>query len=321
MLARVSGHRGSKLMKIVANESSPRRSPLLRRMLEMIRFSHTLFALPFALLSAALAWKTKPEGFAWIDLLGILLCMVFARSAAMAFNRLADRHVDALNPRTAGRHLPTGQLSPWAVTMFTATCAAGFVLATALFLLATPPNPWPIILAVPVLLFIGAYSYTKRFTAFAHFWLGASLMLAPLAAWIAIRGLDDLAVPVVLGLAVLFWVAGFDVIYACQDVDFDRGQRLQSVPARLGVPAALRVALLCHVVMVALLVALYFVAQPYLGWIYLTGIAAVAVLLAYEHWLVRPDDLLRVNQAFFHVNAVISLGLLLVVLVQLALRP
>jgi 4-hydroxybenzoate polyprenyltransferase len=284
----------------------------------MIRFRHTLFALPFALLSAALAWRTKPEGFAWIDLLGILLCMVFARSAAMAFNRLADRHFDAANPRTANRHLPTGQLSPAAVGGFTLACGAGFVAATLLFLWSQPSNPWPLGLSVPVLLFLGAYSYTKRFTSLAHFWLGAALMLAPLAAWIAIRGPEDLAMPVVLGLAVLFWVAGFDVIYACQDVDFDRQAQLSSIPARLGVPAALRVALLCHAVMVGLLVVLYLVGQPYLGWIYLLGVAAAAGLLAYEHWLVRPDDLLRVNQAFFHVNAVISLGLLFVVLLQLA---
>src|SRR5262249_14198911 len=150
------------------------------------RFSHTLFALPFALLSAALAWQ-GPQPFRWLDLLGILLCMVFARSAAMAFNRLADQHLDAANPRTAQRHLPTGQLSRSAVWIFTLVCAAGFVASTLLFWLAD--NPWPLYLSVPVLLFIGAYSYTKRFTALAHFWLGASLLLAPLSAWIAIRGL------------------------------------------------------------------------------------------------------------------------------------
>jgi len=296
----------------------PRRPFLLRRILEMIRFSHTLFALPFALVSAVLAWRTKSGGFAWIDLVGILLCMVFARSAAMAFNRLADRHLDAANPRTAGRHLPTGQLSPTSVGVFTLVCGAGFVLATLIFLLSMPPNAWPLALSIPVLLFLCGYSYAKRFTVLAHFWLGASLMLAPLAAWIAIRGLVDLVPPLVLGLAVLFWVAGFDVIYACQDADFDRSQRLQSLPARLGVATALRLAMLCHVVMVALLVVLYFATQPYLGWIYLAGVAAVAILLAYEHWLVRPEDLLRVNEAFFQVNVVISVGLLLVVLVQLA---
>src|SRR5262245_32045634 len=173
----------------------------VRRFLEMIRFSHTLFALPFALLSAVLAWHGKEQGFSWLELLGILLCMVFARSAAMAFNRLADRHLDAANPRTAGRHLPTGQLTPTAVWAFTLVCAAAFLGSTARFLWAEPPNPWPLRLAVPVLFFVGAYSYTKRFTSLAHFWLGASLLLAPLAAWIAVRGLGDLAPPLVLGLA------------------------------------------------------------------------------------------------------------------------
>src|SRR5207247_3727826 len=168
----------------------------VRRFLEMIRFSHTLFALPFALFSAILAWYGK-SSFAWtafwIELLGILLCMVFARSAAMAFNRLADRDIDAQNPRTAVRHIPSGQLSVPAVWLFTLACCAGFIASTALFLLED--NPWPIRLAVPVLLFVLAYSYTKRFTALAHFWLGAALLLAPVAAWIAIRQFDDWPIP------------------------------------------------------------------------------------------------------------------------------
>jgi 4-hydroxybenzoate polyprenyltransferase len=292
-----------------------------RHFLEMIRFSHTLFALPFALLSAALAWHTKTEGFQAVELLGILLCMVFARSAAMAFNRLADRHLDAANPRTAGRHLPRGVLTAGSVWAFTLLCGAGFIASAALFLLATPPNSWPLYLAGPVLVFLCAYSYTKRFTALAHFWLGASLMLAPLAAWIAIRGLEALAIPLVLGLAVLFWVAGFDILYACQDVDFDRRARLASIPARLGVPAALRVALLCHLAMLTVLVGLFWAAEPYLGWIYLGGVGGIAALLAYEHYLVRPEDLTRVNQAFFQVNAVVSIGLFLVVLLQLLVGP
>jgi 4-hydroxybenzoate polyprenyltransferase len=287
----------------------------LRKLLEMIRFSHTLFALPFALLSAALAWQNHP--FHWLDLLGILLCMVFARSAAMAFNRLADRHYDAANPRTAQRHLPSGQLSLISVWIFTLLCSAGFITSTLLFTLAQ--NWWPLYLAMPVLGFLMAYSFTKRFTFLCHVWLGASLLLAPVAAWIAIRGPEHLLTPVVLGLAVLFWVTGFDILYACQDVDFDHKARLASMPARFGVPAALRVALLCHVLMVACLIGLYWAAWPNLRIIYLSGVAAVAVLLAYEHWLVRPDDLSRVNQAFFNVNGVISVGMLLVVLLQLAL--
>jgi 4-hydroxybenzoate polyprenyltransferase len=289
----------------------------VQKLLEMIRFSHTVFALPFALLSAVLAWQ-KPGSFRWLDLLGILLCMVFARSTAMAFNRLADRDYDALNPRTAFRHLPTGQLTSTTVWIFTLACAAGFVASTLLFL--TSGNAWPLYLSVPVLLFICAYSYAKRFTFLCHVWLGASLLLAPFAAWIAIRGLEELWTPAVLGLAVLFWVSGFDILYACQDVEFDHKAKLSSIPARFGVPASLRVALFCHVLMVCCLVSLYWLAWPELRGIYLTGVLAVAGLLAYEHWLVRPDDLSRVNQAFFNVNGVISVGLFLVVLLQVALR-
>ncbi|HLJ94317.1 MAG TPA: UbiA-like polyprenyltransferase [Gemmataceae bacterium] len=289
----------------------------VRQLLEMVRFSHTLFALPFALLSAVLAWQ-KPGLFRWLDLLGILLCMVLARSAAMAFNRLVDRRYDALNPRTASRHLPTGQLTGTSVWVFTFVCAAGFVASTAIF--RASGNPWPLYLSLPVLLFIGGYSFSKRFTFLCHAWLGTSLLLTPLAAWIAIRGLEDLATPFVLGLAVLFWVTGFDVLYACQDVEFDRQAKLFSIPAQFGVALSLRLAFLCHLAMLACLVGLYWLAWPNLRTVYLTGVVGVAVLLIYEHWLVRPDDLSRVNQAFFHVNSVISLGLLLVVLLQLALH-
>jgi len=289
----------------------------VRTLLEMIRFSHTLFALPFALLSAALAWREQGY-FSWLQLLGILLCMVFARSTAMAFNRLADRAIDAQNPRTAQRHLPAGTLTPAAVCGFALICAAGFFASTLLFLFEDPPNRWPLYLGAPVLAFVLAYSYTKRFTMLSHFWLGASLLLAPVGAWIAIRQLEGLQVPFILGLAVLFWVAGFDILYACQDVDFDRRAKLHSVPAKLGVPLALRVALACHALMVLLLLALFWVAGAYLGWIYLTGVVLVGLLLSYEHWLVRPDDLSRVNQTFFQVNGGVSIGLFLVVLLQLS---
>jgi 4-hydroxybenzoate polyprenyltransferase len=288
----------------------------LRRFLEMIRFSHTLFALPFALFSAILAWYEQGR-FSWIELVGILLCMVFARSAAMAFNRLADCDIDALNPRTAARHIPSGQLSVTSVWLFTLLCCAGFVASTTIFLLEN--NPWPIYLSGPVLLFVLTYSFTKRFTALAHFWLGASLLLAPVAAWIAIRQFEQWPIPLVIGLAVLFWVAGFDMIYACQDADFDRRAKLYSIPARLGVPAALRLALTSHMLMLAMLVALYVLASPPLGMIYLVGLASVTVLLVYEHSLVRPDDLTRVNQAFFNVNIVISVGMLVVLLLEIAL--
>jgi 4-hydroxybenzoate polyprenyltransferase len=291
---------------------------LTRRLLELIRFSHTLFALPFALLSAALAWRREGE-FRVADLVGILLCMVFARSAAMAFNRLADRRIDSLNPRTAGRHLPAGTLSVPVVAGFTVLCAMGFVASTLLFLWRDEPNYWPLYLSGPVLAFVGVYSLTKRFTALAHFWLGASLMLAPVSAWIAIRGLHDMGAPLLIGGAVLFWVAGFDILYACQDAEFDRRAKLHSLPAWLGVPASLRLALACHAAMLMLLAVLYAVTSEF-GAVFLTGLIAVGLLLAYEHWLVRPDDLTRVNRAFFQVNAVVSVGLLVLVLVQLAVK-
>lgn len=290
-----------------------------RDLLAMIRFSHTLFALPFALMSAALAWSEPAARFHWAQPVGIVLCMVFARSAAMAFNRLADRRFDAANPRTAMRHLPSGKLSAPAVTAFALISAFGFVGSTLLFLIPDPPNWWPLILSGPVLVFVVAYSLTKRFTSLSHVWLGASLMLAPLAAWVAIRGIEDLAVPTLLGLAVLFWVTGFDVLYACQDVAFDRSAKLHSIPARLGVARSLRFALACHLLMVFALIGLY-MASPQLGAVFLVGLVAVVGLLAYEHSLVRPDDLDRVNRAFFHVNAVISIGLLVVVLLQLFVK-
>ncbi len=273
-------------------------------LLGMIKFSHTLFALPFALFGAALAargpdgWRGRPQ-----DWLGILLCMATARSAAMAFNRLVDRRIDALNPRTATRHLPSGQLSVGAVVLFWLGSAAGFVLSTLLFL----PNRWPVLLAIPVLAWLCGYSFAKRFTSLAHVWLGSALMLAPIAAWIALRG-DLQWPPVLLGLAVLFWVNGFDVIYACQDVEFDRANGLHSLPQRLGVKYALRVAAASHVVMIACLLALGW--DVPMGRLYFAGVAGIAALLAYEHAIVRPDDLSRVNVAFFQVNIVVSMGLL-----------
>jgi 4-hydroxybenzoate polyprenyltransferase len=300
--------------------SAPSRSvspvALVREFLSLIRFSHTLFALPFALAALLLAWRASdrlrwPE-WAW-DLGGIVVCMVLARSTAMAFNRLADHRFDAANPRTASRHLPTGRLSRRAVWLFTLLCAAGFVVSTFHFVIHNG-NWWPVYLSVPVLVFVCGYSLAKRFTVLSHFWLGASLMLAPVATWLAITG-GVAPVPVLLGLAVWSWVAGFDIIYACQDADFDRRAGLYSLPAWLGVARALRLAMLCHLLMLGLLVALGFTAG--LGWIYFAGIALVAGLLAWEHWLVRPDDLSRVNTAFFHVNAVISVGLLLLIAADL----
>lgn len=275
--------------------------PRLQDLLGLIRFSHTVFALPFALLSAVLAWREVP--FRWEHLVGILLCMVLARSAAMAFNRLVDRDIDAANPRTIGRHIPAGILGVRTVALFTLLCSLGFVASTLLFL----PNTWPVILSLPVLLFLLGYSYAKRFTALCHYWLSAALMLSPIAAWIALTGTLDWP-PVLLAGAVFFWVGGFDILYACQDVDFDRERGLFSIPVRLGVPGALRLAMFSHLLVVGCLVGLWLEAE--LGWVFLAAVVLVAALLAYEHALVRPHDLTRVNMAFFNVNAVIGLGLL-----------
>jgi 4-hydroxybenzoate polyprenyltransferase len=279
-----------------------------RHFLGLIRFSHTVFALPFALLAAALAWRETP--FRLQDGIGILFCMVFARSAAMAFNRLVDREIDAANPRTATRHLPAGLLSIAAVRTFTLLCSAGFIASTLLFW----PNPWPLLLSGPVLLFLLGYSYAKRFTSWCHYWLAAALMLSPIAAWIAITGSLDWP-PVLLAAVVFFWVGGFDVLYACQDVDFDRNRGLFSLPACLGVRNALRWAAASHALAAVCLFGLWLAAG--LGPVFLVGVIGVTLLLVYEHWLVRPDDLSRVNAAFFHVNAVISLGLLAVGLLDL----
>jgi len=287
-----------------------------RKLLELIRFSHTIFALPFALMSAALAWKTEP--FRWLDLLGILLGMVLARSAAMAFNRLVDRRIDASNARTAKRHLPAGTLSVPLVLGFTLVTSVGFLASTLIFTLREPANLWPLILGGPVLLFLLGYSLAKRFTSLAHFWLGAALMLAPLAAWIAIRGLVDLETPALIGAVVLFWVAGFDILYACQDADFDRAAGLHSVPARIGIRRSLRLAAMCHLEMFLLLMLL---GQrcPSLERVYFVGLVPIGMLLVYEHLIVKPDDLTRVNRAFFLVNGIVGFGLLALVLLQLGM--
>ncbi|MCH9654694.1 MAG: putative 4-hydroxybenzoate polyprenyltransferase [Planctomycetes bacterium] len=279
----------------------------LRLLLELIRFSHTIFALPFALLSAVLAWRDQP--FRWQDLAGILLCMLFARSAAMAFNRLVDRDIDAQNPRTQTRHLPAGLISVRAVFLFTLLTSLAFIASTLLFL----PNRWPLFLSVPVLLFLLGYSYAKRFTIWCHYWLSAALMLSPLAAWIAIRGSLSIE-PLLLGLVVFFWVGGFDIIYACQDVHFDQEKRLSSIPSRWGIKKALRFAMLSHFMTLVCLFSLWYVAG--LGIPFLIGILAVSCLLIYEHLLVNPENLNRVNLAFFHVNAVISIGLFFVGLID-----
>jgi 4-hydroxybenzoate polyprenyltransferase len=297
----------------------------LRTYLELVRFSHTLFALPFAVTAALLAadrgidpaLAAGPGG--WLrPAAGILLCMVAARTAAMAFNRLVDRTIDAANPRTASRHLPRGDVGAAEVLGLVVAASAAFVAATLLFL----PNWLPLVLSIPVLAWLLGYSYAKRFTALAHLWLGAALGFAPVAAWIALRGQTllespaDLLPAAILGAAVTLWVAGFDIIYACQDAAFDAAHGLQSIPARLGVPRALTLAKWLHAATLLVLAALP-ATVPALGPVYWVAWAAIAGLLVWEHALVRPDDLSRVNQAFFTANAAIGLVLLVAIAVDL----
>jgi len=296
----------------------------LRSYLELVRFSHTIFALPFALMAVILAFHAQaPAATApaewWRRGLGVILCMVTARTAAMAFNRLVDRSFDAANPRTATRHLPRGDLAVGEVFGLVALSCGAFIAATLLFL----PNWLPLVLSVPVLAWLLGYSYAKRFTMLAHVWLGAALGMAPVAAWIAIRGEALLANPadglpaIILGLAVTTWVAGFDIIYACQDAGFDASQGLHSIPARLGVPRALTLAMGLHAVTLAILATLPLVV-PQLGAVYWGTLVAIAALLLWEHSLVSPDDLSRVNQAFFTANAAIGVLLLVAIAIDVA---
>ena len=267
----------------------------VRTTLEMIKFEHSIFALPFALTGAMLAARGWPSGR---QLFWLIVAMVGARSAAMAFNRIADFKFDSANPRTRTRALPAGQLTLRFAAGFTAVSAALLVLAAyELNGLAFKLSP----LALAVLLF---YSYTKRFTWLSHLILGICLGMAPVAAWIALRGNIDAGV-LLLGAAVALWVAGFDIIYACQDVEFDRAAGLHSFPRQFGIAAALYASAGLHLVM---LVVLIFTARiENLGWVAGAGLAAVTVLLAYEHGLVKPRDLSRVNAAFFTINGYISL--------------
>ncbi len=266
----------------------------------MIKFSHSVFALPFALFSLFLASGGWPEPgvLAWV-----LVAMVAARSAAMSVNRLADREIDAANPRTASRPLVTGRLSPGFALGFTLVCVTLFLVA------AWQINLTALALAPLVLAVLFGYSYLKRFTSLAHFGVGLALGLSPLGAWIAGAGglVGDLRIPITLGAAVMTWVAGFDVIYACQDEAVDRRLGLHSLPARLGTRGALRVSSLLHLVCIACFAAIGPLAG--LGWIYGVAVAAVALLLVIEHRIVRPDNLARVNLAFFTLNGVVALVL------------
>jgi 4-hydroxybenzoate polyprenyltransferase len=276
----------------------------IRTTLEMIKIEHTLFALPFAFLGALLAARGfAPTGLpTWTQAFWIILAMVGARSAAMAFNRIADRHFDAANPRTASRAIPAGQLSISFVGAFTIASAALFFLAAAML------NKLTLMLAPVALASVLLYSYTKRFTSLSHVALGWCLSIAPTGAWIAVRGTIDSSVPLLLSLVVLLWTAGFDVLYACQDFDFDRAAGLRSIPARVGVARALWVSRALHAGAFAALVGLYFLTR--LGALALAGVAATGALLVYQHSLVRADDLSRLNAAFFTTNAFVSVILL-----------
>lgn len=271
----------------------------LRLSLEMIKFEHSVFALPFALTGALLAFREVHAGFqfAAVKALWIVVAMIGARSSAMAFNRLLDAEIDARNPRTLMRHLPAGLLS--------SSFAGWFVVGSVLvFLLAAwELNPLCLMLAPVAVAVVFFYSYTKRFTSLSHLVLGLALGIAPAAAWIAVTGSLDARI-LWLTAAVTFWTAGFDIIYACQDHEFDSNEGLFSIPRRYGISGALWISRAFHVLMVVCLVEL--VSNYDLGWLSIVGILAVVALLVYEHSLVKPDDLTRVNAAFFTVNGYVS---------------
>jgi 4-hydroxybenzoate polyprenyltransferase len=285
--------------------------PLFRNIattLEMIKWEHSIFALPFALCGAMLAAGGMPRApqLGWI-----VLCMVSARSAAMAFNRLADAQIDAANPRTATRAIPAGILSTRFVGVFVVTSCGLFVLA------ASQLNRLTLYLSPVVLAVILLYSYTKRFTRWSHVVLGFALGIAPAAAWIGVRGSLDPRI-LLLTAAVTFWVGGFDILYACQDVDFDRAHGLNSIPQAFGIRPALMLSRVLHVLMLGLLAVL--VLSFGLGKLAMLGVAAVALLLAYEHSLVSAKDLSKLNAAFFTMNGVIALVFFAFVAADLLLR-
>lgn len=268
--------------------------------LEMIKIEHTLFALPFAFLGAVLAARGLPT---LSQILWITLAMVGARSTAMAFNRIADKDYDARNPRTKLRAIPAGTLSVGFVLVFTIFGAALLLFAAAML------NRLTLILSPVALASIVLYSYTKRWSLLSHLVLGWCLAIAPTGAWIAVRGAIDSPVPLLLSLVVMLWTAGFDVLYACQDYDFDRREGLYSIPARFGIARSLWISRVLHIGAFAALVALYFTAS--LGMLAVVGLIATGALLIYQHTLVRADDLSRLNAAFFTTNAFVSIILLI----------
>lgn len=266
----------------------------IRIFLEMIKFSHTLFALPFALTGALLAARGIPSA---AQIFWIVMAMVGARTAAMAMNRLIDAGIDAQNPRTASRAIPAGLISRGSVLFY-------IIISLALLLYAAwRLNPLCVWLSPIAIFFLLLYSYCKRFTALAHIVLGICLAAAPMGAWVAIRGQLDLA-PVLLGLAVLFWVAGFDILYALQDLEFDRNAGLHSIPVKLGLRGSLILARIFSVIMILLLIGTAKILQ--LSAPFYSGIAAASVLIAYEHWLVRNGDLSKLDLAFFTMNGYVS---------------
>jgi 4-hydroxybenzoate polyprenyltransferase len=272
----------------------------VRTTLEMIKIEHTLFALPFAFLGAVLAAGGAPTVR---QIIWITLAMVGARSCAMAFNRIADREIDALNPRTKMRAIPAGALSVGFAWAFTILAAALFFVAAAML------NHLTLILAPLALASILLYSYTKRWTTLSHLVLGWCLAIAPAGAWIAVRGSLDSPVPLLLSLVVMLWTAGFDVLYACQDYEFDRATGLHSIPRKFGIARALWISRCLHAGAFATLIALYLV--THLGALALTGVIGTGLLLVYQHTLVRATDLSRLNAAFFTTNAFVSVILFL----------
>jgi 4-hydroxybenzoate polyprenyltransferase len=286
-----------------ASVATPDFSGRLSLFAKDIKVSHTLFAMPWALMSTFVAAGGSPRTG---QLALILLCMITARTVAMAANRLLDAELDRSNPRTARRAIPSGALSRAFVLFTLLACAAAFIASTAAFWLVYG-NVWPVAQSVPVLLFVCAYPLLKRFTRLCHYYLGAALALAPVCAWVAISG-NIAAPPLWMAAAVLCWTAGFDIIYACQDYESDVATGVFSAPAKLGIGGALWVARATHLVCVAMLVMLGR-SVPSFGWLYWTGVAIAVVLLVVEHSLVKPNDLSKVGLAFFTINGVISLVL------------